>query len=82
MENNTMEALRQKVKIPKNREILIKVPLHIPEDGIAEIILLMNKETKQSKVDKLKDAMKDPHFLNDLNEISEDFKAIDIAKWE
>ncbi|QTA88971.1 hypothetical protein [Desulfonema magnum] len=74
-----MEAIRQKVKIPKNREILIKVPQHIPENGTAEVIILMNKETKQSKLDKLKDAMQDSHFLNDLNEISEDFKAIDIA---
>jgi len=39
----------------------------------------MNKETKQSKLDKLKVAMKDAHFLNDLNEVSENFKAVDVA---
>ncbi len=77
-----MEAIRQKIKIPKNREILIKIPQHIPEDELAEVIILLNKETKQSKLDKLKDAMKDTQFLNDLKNISEDFKAVDVAELE
>ena len=77
-----MEAIRQKVKIPKNRQILIKIPQHIPEDGIAEVIILLNQETKQSKLDKLKYAMTDTQFLNDLKEISEDFRSVDIAEWE
>ncbi len=77
-----MEAIRQKVKIPKSREILIKIPQHIPENGIAEVIILLNQETKQSKLDKLKDAMTDTQFLNDLNDISEDFRTVDIAEWE
>lgn len=79
-EGNFMETIRQKIKIPKNREILIRVPQHIPENEIAEVILRMDKETKRSKLHKLKSAMKDAQFLNDLNAITEDFKAIDMAE--
>lgn len=30
----------------------------------------------------MKSAMKDSLFMNDLDEISEDFKVIDIAEWD
>ncbi len=77
-----MEAVKQRVKVPKNHEITIKIPQHIPENEIAEVILLLNKESHSSKINKLMNAMKDPLFMNDLNEISEDFKEIDTAGWE
>ena len=77
-----MEAIKQRVKIPKCHEITIKIPQYIPENEIAEVILLLNIESKKSKINKLMKAMKDPHFMNDLDEISKDFKEIDTAGWE
>lgn len=76
-----MEAIKQKVKIPKNHEITIKIPQHIPENEIAEVILLVNKDSNCSKIYELADAMNDPLFLDDLNEIAEDYKDIDSTGW-
>jgi hypothetical protein len=59
-----------------------KIPQYIPDNGIAEVILLLNRETKESKINKLMEAVKDPLFMNDLYEITEDFKEIDKAGWE
>jgi hypothetical protein len=77
-----MEAIRQKLRIPKSREIKIKVPQYIPENQIAEVILLLNRETKESKINELMEAANDPVFMNDMYEIAEDFKEIDKAEWE
>ena len=77
-----MEAIRQRVKIPKSREIIIKIPQYIPDNEIAEVILLLNRETKQSKISRLKKAVNDPVFMNDMNELAEDFEEIDKAGWE
>jgi len=79
-----MEAIKQIVKIPKNHEIKIKVPPHIAEDEIVEVILIIKKspDNFKQKIDELKEAMNDVHFLNDLREISEDFKAVDLEGWE
>jgi len=40
-----MEVLRQRVRIPKNYEIKIKIPKYIPENEIVEVIL--NSESKE-----------------------------------
>jgi hypothetical protein len=36
-----MEAIKKTIRIPKNHEITIKIPDHIPENQIAEVILLI-----------------------------------------
>jgi hypothetical protein len=77
-----MEAIRQKLRIPKSREIKIKIPQYIPANQIAEVILLLNRETKESKINELMEAANDPVFMNDIYEIAEDFKEIDKAGWE
>ncbi len=77
-----MEAIKKIVKIPKSHEITIKIPQHIPENEIAEVILFININSNNSKIDELKDAMKDTLFMNDLREISEDFKVVDVEGWE
>ena len=79
-----MEAIRQIVRVSKDREIRIKIPQEIPENEIAEVILIIRKKTDsfKQKISELKEAMRDDLFLDDLKEISEDFKAADLEGWE
>lgn len=79
-----MEAIKQIVRIPKNHEIRIKVPQEILEDEIAEVILIVKKRSDnfKQKIEELKEAMKDTSFLNDLSDISDDLKAIDLEGWK
>lgn len=81
-----MEAIKQFVKIPKDREIRIKIPPHIdiPENEMVEVILILKKspESLKRKINELKEAMKDDLFLNDLREVSETFKAVDLEGWK
>ncbi len=78
-----MEAIKQIVRTPKNREIRIKIPAHIPENDPVEIIMFFRRkpEDYDSKINELKNAMKDKLFLSDLREVSEDFKNVDLEEW-
>jgi len=75
-----MEAIKQIIKIPKNHEIKIKVPMEFPENETVEVILIMKKrqDSFRERIRELKIAAKDNLFLEDLEEISEDFRSIDI----
>jgi hypothetical protein len=77
----TIEAIRQIVKVSKDHEIKIKIPQYIPENEIAEVILIIRKkpDSFKQKINELKEAMGDNLFLDDLKEISEDFKAVDLS---
>jgi len=78
-----MEAIKQIVRIPKNHEIRIKVPQYILEDEIAEVILIVKKRSDnfKQKIEEIKEAMKDTSFLNDLSDISDNFKTVDLEGW-
>jgi hypothetical protein len=75
-----MEAVKQIIKIPKNHEIKIKVPREFPENETVEVILIMKKkqDSFRERIRELKNAAKDRLFLEDMEEISEDFKSIDL----
>ncbi len=75
-----MEAVKQIFKIPKNHEIKIKVPREFPENETVEVILILKKrqDSFRERIRELKNAAKDNQFLEDLEEISEDFRSIDI----
>ncbi len=79
-----MEIIRKVVRIPENHEITIKVPRHIPENEIAEIILLVKKESGSftDKISKLRDAAKDSLFAEDMETVSSDFQAADLEGWD
>ena len=79
-----MEAIKQVIRIPKSHEVRIKVPQHVPENELVEIIMIIRKRTEdhKQKIDELKAAMNDKLFLSDLKEVSEEFEAIDIEDWE
>lgn len=74
-----MEAVKQIIKIPKNHEIYIKVPREFPENETVEVILIMKKrqDSFRVRIRELKNAAKDNLFLEDLEDISDDFRSID-----
>jgi len=82
--DKTMEAIKKIVRVSKDHEIRIKIPQYIPENEIAEVILIIRKkpDSFKQKIKELKEAMRDGLFLEDLKEISENFKAVDLEGWE
>ncbi|KAF5413869.1 MAG: hypothetical protein C5S38_05430 [Candidatus Methanophagaceae archaeon] len=74
-----MEAIKQIVRVPKDREVRIKIPQEIPENEIAEVILIIREkpDSFKQKISELKEAMKD-----DLRDIANDFKTVDFEGWE
>lgn len=78
-----MEAIKQIVRIPEDHEIRIKVPSYIPKNEIVEMILIIKKrpDSFNQKIRELKESVKDDIFLNDLKDISEDFRGLDLEKW-
>ncbi|MCK4762820.1 MAG: hypothetical protein KAW12_11550 [Candidatus Aminicenantes bacterium] len=79
-----MEAIRQIVRIPRNHELKIKVPEHIAEDELMEVILLVKpgKRGFKDKIKELRKAVKDPMYLDDMKAISRDFEYADMEGWE
>jgi hypothetical protein len=79
-----MEAIRQIVKIPKSHEVLIKIPDHIAEDELMEVILIVKrrKRSYKAKMEQMKQAVKDPMFLADMKAVNRDFEHADSDGWE
>ena len=75
-----MEAVKQIVRIPKDHEIRIKVPKDIPENETIEVILIMKNRQDhfKQKIGELKNAAKDKLFLEDMKEITEDYRTVDL----
>ena len=82
--NRTMEAIKQMVRIPEDHEIKIKIPHYIPENEVVEVLLIVKKKPAafKQKVEELKEAVRDKVFLDDLRDVSEDFKALDLEGWK
>ncbi|NIR49970.1 hypothetical protein GWO43_15840 [candidate division KSB1 bacterium] len=59
-----MEAIKQIVRIPKDHEMRIKIPDHVPDP--VEIIMFFRKKPGDydNKINELKSAMKDEALLN------------------
>jgi hypothetical protein len=74
-----MRALKQIIEVPANRELHIQLPAEAVAHEKAEVIILF-QSAPQNLPDKLtvmREAMNDPLFLADLNEVAEDFRHID-----
>ncbi|MCD4695121.1 MAG: hypothetical protein K8S16_02680 [Bacteroidales bacterium] len=67
-----MEAIKQIVKTPRNHEIKIKIPNYVQENTPVEIILILAEDSDNfnENIIKLKSALNDDLFVNDLKEIS------------
>jgi len=79
-----MEAIKQIVRTPKNHEIMIKIPDHVPENDPVEIIIFFRNKTEDynNKINELKNATQDKLFLDDLRMVSEDLKYVDLEEWQ
>jgi hypothetical protein len=80
-----MEAIKQIVRTPKNHEIRVKIPQHIPENELVEVIVIglgTQRTDFDQKINALKAAMRDKLFLSDLRNLSKDFEAVDREEWE
>ncbi len=79
-----MQAIKQIVRTPKNREIRIKIPDQVPENEPVEIILFFRKkpEDYDDKINEVKNAMQDKLFVSELREISQDFEDVDLQEWQ
>ncbi len=79
-----MEAIKQIIRTPKNREVRIKIPSSVPENELVEVILIVRNKPENfaKKVKELKAAVNDERFLNDLKEVTDEFEVIDIVDWE
>ena len=72
-----MEAIRKFVRIPEDHRISIDIPFSIQTEQLVEVIIIAKENyNRQSKIENLKMAMKDPMYLQDLEETNNDFKYI------
>jgi hypothetical protein len=76
-----LHAIKQTIKVPKNHKILIDIPENIPTDQLGEIILIIRDNKCSGKETDLNQAMKDPLFLDDLRNVTEDYKELDSISW-
>ncbi|MCC7573369.1 MAG: hypothetical protein KO464_08265 [Candidatus Methanofastidiosum sp.] len=77
-----METIRQTLKVPKNRELKIKIPDYVNENDSVEAIVIIGLEDQKKKIKELKKAMNDKLFLEDLNQIRNDFEGVDLEDWD
>ena len=78
-----MQAIKHIVRIPKNHEIRIKIPDHVPVNESVEVIIFLREKPGEhdKKIDQLRAAMKDEVFLDDLKQIAGDFENVDLQDW-
>lgn len=82
MEMVELEAIRQFVRIPEDHKISIEIPSNIQAEQLVEVIIIAKENyNRHSQIENLKMAMKDPMYLQDLEEINNDFKYIDGEEW-
>ena len=73
-----MQALKQILEIPASRELVIQLPAEALAHGKAEVIVLFQPQPDAvAKQAMMREAMNDPLFLADMNEVMEDFKYAD-----
>jgi len=74
-----MEAIKQVIKVPADRELRIRLPNDAITNEEAEVIILFRTtfEGRSAKLAAMREAMADPLFLADLHEIADDFKHAD-----
>ena len=79
-----MEAMKQIVRIPGNHEVRIKVPEYLPENELLEVILLVKKRKQsfEDKIKAMKEAVKDPMYIEDMKAVEQDFEHADLEGWE
>lgn len=74
-----MNTLKKTLRIPKNRELKIKLPDSFEIDH--KVIILIEEDLSaeyKKKIELMKKSINDPVFQKDMKEISSDFDPIDF----
>jgi hypothetical protein len=71
-----MQAVKQQVRIPANRELRIQLPAEALAETNAEVIVLFQASSVPAadELAELQEAMNDPLFVADLREVMDDFR--------
>ncbi len=79
-----MQAIKQTMKVPENRELQIRLPAGIAPNDTIEVILIYGNtfSEHEEKIDMLKAAMSDKQFRLDLEAVANDFSGDDADNWE
>ena len=79
-----MQAVKQQIRIPANRELRIQLPVDALTETQAEVIVLFQAaepalaQTSQDELAEMRAAMSDPLFVADLQEVMQDFQFADF----
>lgn len=74
-----MEAIKRTVTVSADRELLIKLPENAVPNQTAEVIVLFSPVLgTEEKFALMRDAMADPLFVADLQQVEEDFSLADL----
>jgi hypothetical protein len=68
---------KQIYEVPFNRQIIINIPENIGKNKKILITIDEFTEKKSEKLNLLKQAIKDPLFMNDLEEVNKDFDLLE-----
>ena len=76
-------TIRKVVKVPKNREIKIRVPDGIPVNSSIELqVSIRGKgDGLDKKIQLIKESLDDKLFLEDIQEVTTDFNNVDSENW-
>ncbi len=77
-----MEAIKHIIRTPENHEVRIKIPDYVDVNETVEVVILLKSKSQHfdDKIKKLKSAMEDQNFLNDLDGIKKDLAGIDFKE--
>lgn len=73
-----MNTLKKTLRIPKDRELRIKLPESF--DINRKVVIVINEEGTndfEERINSIKEAVNDKLFMEDLNEVMDDYKFID-----
>ncbi len=74
-----MEAIKQTVTVPHNREVIVKFPeTAIPNETAEIIILFRGRKSLEDKLAEMDLAAGDSLYLADIKEIQSDFQSTDF----
>lgn len=77
-----MQALKQILEIPANRELVIQLPAEALAHKKVEVIVLFQPQSGYAaKQVMMREAMNDPMFLADMDEAMEGFTHADTEGW-
>ena len=69
--------LKQIYDVPKNHQLIINLPETFNENKKVLVTIDNISDNQQKKIELLKEAVKDPLFMEDLEEVNRDFDRLE-----